>query len=218
MSAPTPRRREREEMVERLHLTNARVADALRRVLRHEFVPAAARAESYDDTPVALGYGDATASAPHMVALMLEEADLREGQRVMEIGGGMGYFAAVAAELVGPTGHVDTIELDPGLAREADRRLAHQGYADRVTVFAQDGATGLPDRAPFDVIVVSCAAPELLPAWTAQLRDGGRLVAPIGDRYEQVLVTYVREGVGGSTRWGPACRFVPLRRRPVPHI
>ena len=218
MSAGAPRQRERDEMVERLRLADPRVAGAMRRVLRHEFIPAESANEAYDDTPVPLGSGDATASAPHMVALMLAEAELDAGQRLMEIGGGMGYFAALAAEMVGPTGHVDTIELDPWLAHEAERRLRALGYGDRVTVFAQDGAPGLPERAPFDAIVVSCAAPEILPAWIAQLREGGRLVAPIGDRYEQVLVTYRREGAGGSTKWGPAVRFVALRRRPGPHI
>jgi protein-L-isoaspartate(D-aspartate) O-methyltransferase len=218
MAPDDPRRHDRERMVEQLHIENRRVADAMRAVRRHEFVPAECGEIAYADEPVPLGHSEATISAPHMVAIMLEEADLGVGERVMEIGGGMGYLAAVAAELVGPTGHIDTIELDPILAREAARRLEAHGFAQRVTVFAQDGAPGLPDRAPFDAIIVSCAASEVLATWKAQLRDGGRLVAPIGDRYEQILVTYRREGASGSTHWGPACRFVPLRRPPVPHI
>jgi len=218
MNAIDPRARERESMVARLHLTDRRVAQAMRAVRREAFVPSECASIAYEDEPVALGYGDATASAPHMVALMLEAADLREGERVMEIGGGMGYLAAVAAELLGPTGHVYAIELDPALAREGERRLAGEGYGPRVTMFAQDGALGRPELAPFDAVIVSCAAPEILSTWKEQVRDGGRVVAPVGDRYEQVLLTYTRSGSQGHTKKGVACRFVPLRRAPTPHI
>jgi protein-L-isoaspartate(D-aspartate) O-methyltransferase len=206
---------EREAMVGLLRLSNLRIASAMRSVRRHEFVPREEAALAYVDEPVLLRIGEATASAPHMVAWMLEAAGLREGERVLEIGGGMGYFAAVAAEMLGPSGHVYTVELDPGLAREAERRLAGQGYTDRVTVLARDGSGGLPERAPFDAVIVSCAAPEILPAWREQVRVGGRIVAPVGDRWEQVLLTYTRSGGQGSVRKGPACRFVPLRRAPT---
>jgi protein-L-isoaspartate(D-aspartate) O-methyltransferase len=218
MTGPDSRSAERDELVDHLDVRDARVAHALRTVRRHAFVPSASAALAYDDEPVALGYGEATVSAPHMVALMLEAAGLRDGDRVMEIGAGMGYLAAVAAELVGAAGHVYTIELDAALAREAERRLTEQGYAARVTVFALDGSAGLPKLAPFDAVLVSCAAPEILPAWKAQVREGGRVIVPVGDRWEQVLLTFTRTGEGGSVRKGPACRFVPLRRAPAPHI
>jgi protein-L-isoaspartate(D-aspartate) O-methyltransferase len=218
VSAEDPRSTERAAMVGQLHLGDARIAAAMRAVPRHAFVPRESAEFAYADEPLSLGFGEATISAPHMVALMLEASDLRAGERVMEIGGGMGYFAAVAAELVGRAGHIYTIELDAALAREATRRLGAEGFADRVTVFAQDGAPGLPELAPFDAVIVSCAAPEILPTWQAQVRDGGRIVAPVGDRWEQVLLTWTRSGRGGSVRKGPACRFVPLRRATTPHI
>ena len=218
MSAVGSEARERERMVARLRLRDPRIAAAMRAVRRRAFLPSESAEYAYEDEPLALGYGEATISAPHMVALMMEAAALRAGDRVMEVGAGMGYLAAVAAELVGPAGHVFTIEVDPGLAGEAVRRLGTEGYASRVTVFAQDGSVGLPELAPFDAVIVSCAAPEVLPAWQGQLREGGRLVAPIGTAWEQVLVTFTRSGEHGLWHRGPACRFVPLRRAPTPHI
>jgi len=197
--------------VEGLRLHDRKIIAALRAVRRHEFVPVEAAALAYSDEPVPLGIGDATASAAHMVALRLEAGAVRPGDRVLEIGGGMGYFAATAAEMIGPAGHVYTIELDARLAREAEQRLAAEGYSSRVSVMAGDGSRGLPEHAPYQAIFVSCAAPELLPAWKGQLADGGRLVAPIGSQFEQILVTYTRHGDRGETAWGPACRFVPLR-------
>jgi protein-L-isoaspartate(D-aspartate) O-methyltransferase len=218
MSGADARNGERDRMVARLGVRDARIAAALRAVRRHAFVPADGARYAYDDEPLLLGYGDATVSAPHMVALMLEAVDLREGERVMEVGSGMGYFAAVAAELVGATGHVHTIELDAALAREAERRLSEEGYGRRVSIHARDGSNGLPEVAPFDAVIVSCAAPEILPSWIAQVDEGGRIIAPVGDRWEQRLLTFTRRGEDGTVRKGPACRFVPLRRAPAPHI
>jgi protein-L-isoaspartate(D-aspartate) O-methyltransferase len=218
MSVADDRAAERRTMVALLRVSNPRVAAALRAVRRHAFVPADATSFAYEDEPLSLGYGDATISAPHMVALMLEEADLHDGDRVLEVGGGMGYLAAVAAELVGASGHIDTVEVDAALAREAERRLNTEGYAGRVSVHTGDGSLGLAELTPFDVIIVSCAAPSILPAWKAQVRDGGRVVVPVGDRWEQLLLTYSRSGEAGSVREGPACRFVPLRRVTTPHI
>ena len=205
-------------MVAGLGRLDRRIAGAMLAVRRHAFVPRESAPFAYDDEPLALGYGEATISAPSMVALMLEAVDLRSGECVLEVGGGMGYLAALLAELVGPEGRVYAVEIDPALAREGERRLAAEGYADRVHVFARDGSAGLPELAPFDAVVVSCAATEILPAWKEQVRDGGRVVAPVGDRWQQLLLTYTRTGAHGSLRKGPACRFVPLRRAPAPHI
>ncbi|HEY6238139.1 MAG TPA: protein-L-isoaspartate O-methyltransferase [Thermoplasmata archaeon] len=205
-------------MVAALGLAAGPVERALRAVAREAFLPEDARSIAYEDTPVSLGRGESTASAPHMVAIMLETLGPQSGEKVLEVGGGMGYLAALLAELVAPNGHVDTIELDPYLAVEARRRLASQGYEGLVTVHPGDGSAGLPQRAPFHGIVVSCAAPELFPAWTDQLVEGGRLVAPIGGRVEQQLLLYRRSGSSGSVERGPRVRFVPLRTRSTPHI
>jgi protein-L-isoaspartate(D-aspartate) O-methyltransferase len=205
-------------MVDALGLARGPVERALRTVAREAFLPDGARSIAYEDTPVSLGRGESTASAPHMVAIMLETLGPRPGERVFEVGGGMGYLAALLAELVAPNGHVDTIELEPYLAAEARLRLASQGYDRLVTVHAGDGSAGLPQRAPFDGIVVSCAAPEILAAWTDQLAEGGRLVAPIGGPGEQQLLLYRRSSSGGTVERGPRVRFVPLRARSTPHI
>ena len=172
---------------------------------------------AYDDEPVPLTEL-ATVSAPHMVALMLEAMALSPGEHVLEIGAGMGYLAAVIAEIVGPNGRVDAIEIDPQLAREATERLASEGYGGIVHVLAADGSGGLPEHAPYDAIVVSCATRELRTEWKEQLTDGGRLVAPVGDAWSQVLVTYTRTARGGRESEGVRCRFVPLRSAGTPHI
>jgi protein-L-isoaspartate(D-aspartate) O-methyltransferase len=209
---------ERNAMVDALRLPRGPIERALRSVAREAFVPDDARAIAYDDTPVPLGHGESTASAPHMVAIVLQTLDPRPGERILEVGGGMGYLAALLAELVAPSGRVDTIELDPFLAAEARDRLARLGYSDRVTVHARDGSKGLAENAPFDGIVISCAAPAVLPAWTDQLSERGRLVAPVGGTREQQLLLYRRSGTGGSVERGPRVRFVPLRGAGTPHI
>ncbi len=217
MTASRDLRRAREEMVDRLHLSDPRVEAAMRKVARDAFVPARWLSIAYDDTPVPLTE-EATVSAPHMVALLLEALDPREGDHLLEIGAGMGYLAALLAELVGPAGRVDAIEIDPGLASEATQRLAALGYDTVAHVRVGDGHEGLPEQAPFDGIVVSCATPDLALAWTSELREGGRLVAPVGSTFEQILVTYTRHGRSGRVVQGVPCRFVPLRRAGTPHI
>lgn len=217
MSPSSDRARERDDLVDRLRISDPAIDRAMRRVRREAFVPARWSAIAYDDEPVPLT-DLATVSAPHMVALLLEAMALRPGERVLEIGAGMGYLAALAAELVGPAGRVDAIEVDAELAREATQRLAQEGYGGTVRVWAADGSGGLPERAPFDAIVLSCATRALDAAWKEQLAEGGRLVAPVGDAWEQVLVTYTRHGGRGHEIAGVRCRFVPLRRAGTPHI
>jgi len=200
-------------LVGALSIHDARVRAAMLAVPRHRFVPDEAQVEAYEDAPVSLGPPGATVSAPHMVVLQLEAAEVSAGDRVLEIGAGMGYLAALLAELVGPRGHVDAIELDASLASSARRRLADGGSSGRVTVHAMDGSEGLPGAAPFDRIIVSCQTSEIVPAWKDQLSDGGRIVAPVGDSFEQILTTMVRSGARWTSRNGPGCRFVALRHR-----
>jgi protein-L-isoaspartate(D-aspartate) O-methyltransferase len=207
------REAEARALLETFPIDDPRVRAAMLRVPRHHFLPASSQAEAYDDEPVSLGQPGATVSAPSMVVLQLEAADVSEGDRVLEIGAGMGYLAALLGELVGPSGRVDAVEVDPGLADEARQRLARWAPSGRVTVHAVDGSEGLARAAPFDRILVSCQTSEILPAWRTQLADGGRIVAPVGDAHEQVLTTVIRSGERWTTRSGVACRFVALRRR-----
>lgn len=215
MTDPTGFAESRARMVDALRIADPTIAEAMRRVPRHRFVPEERWAEAYDDEPVPLGPSESTVSAPHMVAAQLEALGLRPGHRVLEAGGGLGYLAALMGEITGADGRVDTMEIEPSLVAESRQRLAVLGWGDRVTVHAGDGARGVPDRAPFDRIVVSYATRSLEPAWRAQLADGGRLVAPVGGPLEQVLTTYERVGPGSRLRHGPRCRFVSSRTPPA---
>ena len=185
------------------------VRQAFLRVPREEFVRPEDRRDAYADTPLPIGEGQ-TISAPSMIAIMLEEATLRPGERVLEIGTGSGYHAALLAALVGPD-HVVSLERIPVLAALGRRNLDGVGF-DAVTLVTGDGSLGYPPRAPYDCIVGTAGAPRLPPAWPAQLSATGRIVAPIGDSpYAQDLVIARRRRDGGlDIRRGTACAFVPL--------
>ena len=204
-------------MVDALEPIASNVSAAMRRVPRHRFVPADLRRSAYEDEPLPLSHGEATISAPHMVAIQLEWAELTSGLSVLEVGTGSGYLAALVAELIRPGGSFLGIEIDPVLAEDAGRRLAELGYQE-VEVRAGDGSLGAPDRAPFDRIIVSCAAPSILPAWKEQLSADGRVVAPVGGSFEQTWVRWRETVSGGRLEKGPACRFVPLKERARRHI
>ncbi|HZY91353.1 MAG TPA: protein-L-isoaspartate O-methyltransferase [Thermoplasmata archaeon] len=194
------------------------LAEAMTRVPRHLFVPERYRSSAYADEPLPLPYGDATISAPHMVALQLEFAEPRAGLRILEVGVGFGYLAALLADLTGPSGHVFGIDIESGLVREARRRLGQAGLGERVTLRAGDGVAGWPESAPFDRILVSCATPELYDAWRRQLAPHGTLVAPVGSAWSQELVRYRAGSPKDVLDRGPRCRFVPLRGRLHPDI
>ena len=194
------------------HVQDLRVADALRRVPRHLFVPEGARREAYHDAPLDIGHGQ-TISAPHMVAMMLEPALLAPGERVAEIGGGSGYLAAVASELVLPGGHVVTVEIVPELARRSRRTLDEAGFHD-VEVVHADGSLGHEPGAPYDAIVVSAAAPGIPPPLLEQLAPGGRLILPMGERDAPMLCRVtVDEEMRPQIEPLHPCRFVPLLGR-----
>lgn len=185
------------------------VRDALAHVPRETFLPRGAEDDAYLDQPLAIGAGQ-TISAPHMVAMMAEALDVRAGSRVLEVGGGSGYHAAVLAEIA-RNGHVWSVERVPELAQSARDALARAGYAERVTVIEGDGSRGVPEQAPFDRVSVACAAPRVPRPLLAQLAVGGRLVAPVGPLDEQMLVVVEKEADGRLfTRSTAPCRFVPL--------
>ncbi len=193
------------------------VAAAMRRVPRHRFLPAALASEAYDDTPLPLGPARSTISAPHMVALMLEWAELTAGLRVLELGSGSGYLAALAGELVRPGGRVIGVEIDRDLAGNSQDLLNQLGYRDSVEIHAADGRAGWPVDAPYDRILVSFATPEIFPEWTQQLATPGILLAPVGPASAQVLRRLRRRREGDQLQDGPACIFVGLASAKAPH-
>jgi protein-L-isoaspartate(D-aspartate) O-methyltransferase len=183
---------------------DARVLAAMRKVPRHEFVPAGQRDRAYDDAPVPIGHGQ-TASQPYIVAVMTELAEVRPGARVLEIGTGSGYQAAVLAEVAG---EVYSIELLEPLAASARRTLERLGYG-RIHLRQGDGYRGWPEAAPFDAIVVTAAPPEVPKALLEQLAEGGRLVVPVG-RVDQELEVHTRTPGGFSVRREFPVQFVPM--------
>jgi protein-L-isoaspartate(D-aspartate) O-methyltransferase len=177
---------------------------ALRKVPRHLFVPAASLAQAYEDHPVPIGYGQ-TISQPYVVAYMTEALGLHGGESVLEVGTGCGYQAAVLAEIAAS---VRTVEIVAPLAEEAAARLKRLGYAN-VTVRTGDGYLGWPEAAPFDAIVVTAAAPRVPEPLLRQLRDGGRLIVPVGDDWQE-LVLVTRHGERFDERRLLPVRFVPM--------
>jgi protein-L-isoaspartate(D-aspartate) O-methyltransferase len=187
-------------------IRDERVLHAMLRVPRELFVPDDVRHRAYDDAALPIGC-EQTISQPAMVAHICELLDLRGDERVLDVGTGSGYQAAVLAELAA---EVHSIERVPQLAERARANLEVAGYADRVVVHVGDGTLGDPEHAPFDAIAVAAAAPEPPPALYAQLCPGGRLAVPVGDRNEQNLVLVVRGPKGPEIRRSVPCRFVPL--------
>ena len=186
-------------------VVDERVLAAMGRVPRELFVPEKLRDRAYDDAALPIGDGQ-TISQPYMVARICEALALTGRERVLDVGSGSGYQAAVLAELAA---EVDTVERIPELAEQARRNLAAAGYG-RVRVHVGDGTLGLPERAPFAAIAVAAAAPEPPPSLYAQLEPHGRLVLPVGGRDGQELVLVVRSSEGPAVVRSVPCRFVPL--------
>lgn len=189
-------------------VSDERVLEALASVPRHEFVPRAHRDRAYDDRPLPIGDGQ-TISAPHMVAIMAEKLGLEPGERVLEVGTGCGYHAAVTAELVGEDGAVYSVEYGEELAEEAGERLADLGYDVRLRV--GDGREGWPEHAPYDAAYLTCAAPAFPDAVVEQVRPGGRLLAPIGTSFQTLVFARKRADGSLEKRDHGGVQFVRMR-------
>lgn len=189
-------------------IVDPRVLAAMREVPRHRFVPPEMAARAYDDTPLPIGYGQ-TISQPYIVAYMTQALEVRPEHRVLEIGTGSGYQAAVLARIAK---EVYTIEIVPELAARAAGILRELGY-DRVHVREGDGYAGWPEHAPFDRVIVTAAPDHIPQPLVDQLAVGGRLVIPVGDvRQQMTIVTKTKDGVVERRTIG--VRFVPLTRKP----
>ena len=204
---------ERHLLIKRLlrygYIKSDEAVRAMEAVPRHLFVPENRRKSAYVDTPLPIGGGQ-TISAPHMVGIMVEAADLAPGMRVLEIGGGSGYHAAVMAEMVRPGGKIITVERLPSLAEKARSNLEITGYSDTVRVVVSDGSLGYPVEKPYDRIVVTCGAPHIPQPLKDQLKDGGKLLVPVGGMGYQELLRVTRNGNDFTVENLGGCVFVPL--------
>lgn len=206
---------EREEMVRRLsergYIKTEKVRKAMESVPREEFIPASNRPYAYVDQPLPIGEGQ-TISAPHMVAMICEILELEEGMKVLEVGAGFGYNAAVVAQIIGKKGHLYSIERISSLAEVAEDNLKRTGLGDNVTVIVGDGTKGYKEEAPFDRIYGTASAPSVPEPLKEQLKIGGIMLIPVGEQhYFQDLIyikrksenEYDRKSLGGVA-------FVPM--------
>ncbi len=194
-----------EEQIRSRGIVSPRVLEAMLAVPRHLFVPPELASRAYADQPLPIGEGQ-TISQPYMVAAMTDALELTGSERVLEVGTGSGYQAAVLSLLAA---EVYTVENHASLAQVARERLEQLGY-ENVRVCAGDGTLGLPEAAPFEAIVVTAAAPRVPPPLLEQLADGGRLVVPVGSAEQQELLQVRKKGAEITSRVVNYCRFVPL--------
>jgi protein-L-isoaspartate(D-aspartate) O-methyltransferase len=194
-----------ESQIESRGVTDPAVLTAMRKTLRWEFVPEDLKHRAFEDNPLPIGYGQ-TISQPYIVAYMTEALLLEPDDRVLEIGTGSGYQAAVIAEIVAD---VYTIEIIPELGASAEDTLKKLGY-DNVHVKIGDGYKGWPENAPFDAVIVTCAPDHIPQPLLDQLADGGRLVIPVGGTYPQELQRITRVGDEYETEFLTSVLFVPM--------
>ena len=186
-------------------ITDGRVLAAMKKVPRHLFVPEAIQHMAYEDMALSIGGGQ-TISQPYMVAVMTELLSLRGGEKVLEIGTGSGYQAAILAELAG---EVFTVERIAALADHAKEMFRELGYP-RIQVKVSDGTLGWPEKAPFDRILVTAGTPRIPEPFLDQLADGGVILAPVGDRTSQQLLRIIRSKDTFKEEYHTPCVFVPL--------
>jgi protein-L-isoaspartate(D-aspartate) O-methyltransferase len=204
---------QRQQMVQQQLMTRGindqRVLAAMAKVPREEFVPPDSRAASYEDGPLPIGYAQ-TISQPYMVAFMTEQLRLKPSDRVLEVGTGSGYQVAILAELVS---EIYSIEIVEPLAKNAEATLQRLGYKN-VHLKIGDGYKGWPETAPFDAIIVTCAPDKVPQPLVDQLKDDGRMVIPVGDRFAQQL--YLLEKKNGQLKQSATLpvRFVPMTGEP----
>lgn len=217
-TSATPSEALRAAMVDRVrsagHASSTAVEQAMRAVPRHRFVPAAAVKDAYADIAVITkSAGDGTAlscaSVPTVVAMMLDQLDVRPGDRVLEIGAGTGYNAALLARLTGDAGHVTTVDIDPEVTAQARQALDATGYR-HVQVITGDGASGAPQHAPYDRIIFTVGAWDIPPAIWDQLAPGGRLVIPLRWRGQTRSVAFLNDGDRLRSDSVELCGFVPM--------
>jgi protein-L-isoaspartate(D-aspartate) O-methyltransferase len=196
-----------EEQIENRGIKDKKVLQAMFKVERHRFVPEGLQYLAYEDMPLPIGMGQ-TISQPYIVALMTELLELKGNEKVLEIGTGSGYQAAILAEL---TGKVYTIEILPELAKPAEKLLKDLGYKN-IEVKCADGYLGWPGIAPFDAIIVTCAPPEVPKHLIEQLAEGGRLVIPVGEEFQELKLLVKKQGRIEEKNI-VAVRFVPMQRK-----
>jgi len=205
-----------DELKERRILTQVKVINAMLKVPREKFIPESVRSSAYIDTPLAIGSGQ-TISAPHMNAMMCEILELEKGDKVLEVGTGSGYHAALCAEIVAPAnsdsqGHVYSIERHDDLAEKARKNFEETGYAQRITVIIGDGTLGYEKEAPYNKILVTAASPkEIPPPLEKQLAEGGIMCIPAGaKRFTQFLYNITKINGKIKRERITGVRFVPL--------
>jgi protein-L-isoaspartate(D-aspartate) O-methyltransferase len=202
---------ERQRLVKNLtregYIKTESVKQAFLTIPRETFLSDSLKNYAYVDIPLEIGQ-DQTISAPHMVAIMCESLDIKDGQKILEIGTGSGYHAAIVAQLVGKTGLVYTIERFESLAKKAKENLKQIGCTN-VIVEVGDGSCGLPLYQPYDRIYVTCAAPNLPQPLIDQLQDSGKLLVPVGDKFCELTLLEMKKGKSVIHRLG-GCVFVPL--------
>lgn len=201
---------EREALIDRLvsygYLKTPRVITAMRATKREHFLPEEMERFAYEDTPLTIGH-DQTISAPHMVAIMCENAELEAGQKVLEIGAGSGYHACVISNITETA--VYSVERLEELAKKARQNLEKAG-CENVTIIVGDGTLGYEEEAPYDRIIVAAAAPDIPPPLIEQLKTGGKLLIPVGSRMSQELWRITKEEKGIRREGLGGCVFVPL--------
>lgn len=201
------RQRMVEQQLKPRGIKDERVLVAMAKVPREEFIPVNARADAYEDGPLPIGY-DQTISQPYIVAFMTEQLRPKQSDRVLEIGSGSGYQAAILGELVA---EIYTIEIVEPLGKSAEATLQRLGY-NNVHIKMGDGYKGWPEEAPFDAIIVTCAPEKVPQPLVDQLKDGGRMIIPVGERFAQQL--YLLEKKNGQLKESVTLpvRFVPMLR------
>ncbi|MBU4245872.1 MAG: protein-L-isoaspartate(D-aspartate) O-methyltransferase [Nanoarchaeota archaeon] len=193
------------------YLKSPEVIAAFEKTPREKFIPEGLSHMAHEDTPIPIGYYQ-TISAPHMYAIMLELAEIKKGEKVLEVGTGSGYGAALISKLVGQKTYVDSIEIIPELAEVAKQNLAHSKIKN-VKVIVGNGNLGLAAEAPFDKIIVTAGAPEIPKELVRQLKEGGKIVIPVGTpAFQELLVGVKRNGKIEYTTHGEVI-FVPLVKK-----